>query len=306
MTLFEELEGTANRRLQGARCEVRKEVTYRTGGTKGVEGWRKRVREEGAVGGSVAGSTAGWWPSDRDRFPPRFLLPPSLQTHNCIISTHLASSPSPSPSTSLAYSLSLSSPLTFILLSLFLFPHRLPTLRSPPSRSDPMRAFALAPLVSSRSFDRPAGRSFLSLHRHISRLLSSFARKSCHTRETAHRLLRSSSLLSMTPRAAPPRRCSFLACTILPLALNSVHIPSSLSLFLTSRSRGHAAYSLLHSSSSLSSFSRLLRRRCRFVLFIFFVSRSSFSDRAGNTDGYAIIYPTRRGQSADRKDGIRR
>lgn len=41
------------------------------------------------VGGSVAGSTAGWWPSDRDRFPPRFLLPPSLQTHNCIISTHL-------------------------------------------------------------------------------------------------------------------------------------------------------------------------------------------------------------------------
>lgn len=39
------------------------------------------------VGGSVAGSTAGWWPSDRDRFPPRFLLPPSLQTHNCIIST---------------------------------------------------------------------------------------------------------------------------------------------------------------------------------------------------------------------------
>ena len=41
------------------------------------------------VGGSVAGSTAGWWPSDRDRFPPRFLLPPSLQTHNCIISTRL-------------------------------------------------------------------------------------------------------------------------------------------------------------------------------------------------------------------------
>lgn len=37
----------------------------------------------------MAGSTAGWWPSDRDRFPPRFLLPPSLQTHNCIISTHL-------------------------------------------------------------------------------------------------------------------------------------------------------------------------------------------------------------------------
>ena len=41
------------------------------------------------VGGSVAGSTAGWWPSDRDRFPPRFLLPPSLQTHNCIILTRL-------------------------------------------------------------------------------------------------------------------------------------------------------------------------------------------------------------------------
>lgn len=41
-------------------------------------------------------------------------------------------------------------------------------------------------------------------------------------------------------------------------------------------------YSLLHSSSSLSSFSWLSRRR-RFVLFIFFISRSSFSDRAGNT-----------------------
>lgn len=236
MTLFEELEGNASHRLQEARREVRKEVTYRTGGTKGVEGWRKRVREEGAVGGSVAGSTAGWWPSDRDRFPPRFLLPPSLQTHNCIISTHLASSPPPSPSTSLAaLSLSFSSfpshsppsPLSFSL-SYSVFLHRLPTLRSPPSRSDPMRAFALAPLSSPlvHPTDRPAGRPLLSFHRHISRLLSSFARKSCHTRETTHRLLRSSLLLPVTPM-----RCSSLACTILlPLALNSVHLLLSFSL----------------------------------------------------------------------------
>lgn len=49
------------------------------------------------VGGSVAGSTAGWWPSDRDRFPPRFLLPPSLQTHNCIISARLGPSSAPLP-----------------------------------------------------------------------------------------------------------------------------------------------------------------------------------------------------------------
>lgn len=163
MTLFEELEGTANRRLQGARCEVRKEVTYRTGGTKGVEGWRKRVREEGAVGGSVAGSTAGWWPSDRDRFPPRFLLPPSLQTHNCIISTHLASSPSPSPSTSLAYYLSpsLSFFSSHIYLSLSL---------SSPSANPPFTSFSIRPDARLRtcasrllSFIRPTGRSIVSL-----------------------------------------------------------------------------------------------------------------------------------------------
>lgn len=158
MTLFEELEGTANRRLQGARCEVRKEVTYRTGGTKGVEGWRKRVREEGAVGGSVAGSTAGWWPSDRDRFPPRFLLPPSLQTHNCIISTHLASSPSPSPSTSLAYSLSFFSTHIYLSLSLSFFTVCQPSvhLLLDPTRCAPSHLRLSSPLVHST--DRPVDR----------------------------------------------------------------------------------------------------------------------------------------------------
>lgn len=172
MTLFEEVEGNASHRLQEARREVRKEVTYRTGGTKGVEGWRKRVREEGAVGGSVAGSTAGWWPSDRDRFPPRFLLPPSLQTHNCIISTHLASSPPPSPSTSLVRSFSL-----FLFLSLPL--SSLPPLflsllfcLSSPSANSSLTSFSIRPdarlrtcasLVSSRSSDRPTSRSTASL-----------------------------------------------------------------------------------------------------------------------------------------------
>lgn len=92
------------------------------------------MREEGAVGGSVAGSTAGWWPSDRDRFPPRFLLPPSLQTHNCIISTHLASSSSRfSP---------VSHPLFFFpsfLLSLSLaFPPSPSLSLLPPSASSPL------------------------------------------------------------------------------------------------------------------------------------------------------------------------
>lgn len=156
----------------------------------------------------MAGSTAGWWPSDRDRFPPRFLLPPSLQTHNCIISTHLVSATVPLNiprplflSLSLPFSPTLPPlpPVSFFLF-LFLFPHCLPTLRSPPSRSDPMRAFALAPLSSPlvHPTDQPVDRFslFIIIYPH---LLSSFARKSCHTRETAHRLLRSSFLRRFSP-----------------------------------------------------------------------------------------------------------
>lgn len=122
------------------------------------------MREEGAVGGSVAGSTAGWWPSDRDRFPPRFLLPPSLQTHNCIISTHLASSSLPAFPPSLI--LSFSSLLSFFLppsLSLFLFFLRLPALRSPLFTIRPgVRLRAFASLSSSCPTSRPTASPSLS------------------------------------------------------------------------------------------------------------------------------------------------
>lgn len=158
------------------------------------------MREEGAVGGSVAGSTAGWWPSDRDRFPPRFLLPPSLQTHNCIISTHLGYVPSSSrlpPILSFSFFL----PLSFLSLFLsFSFVCQLSAHLS--LRSDPVCAFAR--LLLSRLLVRPVDRPLLylslsfSLCRHPLRLLSSFARKRCHTRETARHLLRSPLLHSTT------------------------------------------------------------------------------------------------------------
>jgi len=215
LTLFEELEGTG-RRLQGVRCEVRKEVIYRTGGTKGVEEWRKRVREEGAVGGSMAGSTAGWWPSDRDRFPPRFLLPPSLQTHNCIISRARLTSlfvfitvPLNIPSLLFLSPLSpfLSLPLhPFPSFSLSVFLHCLLTLRSPPSRFDPMRAFALTPLSSLlvHPIDRLVDRfSFFIIYSVSSRLFRT--KKLLHARNSPPpssffvASLRCDALLSLAP-----------------------------------------------------------------------------------------------------------
>lgn len=204
------------------------------------------------------------------------------------------------------YNLSLPfSPTLLPLLSLFFCLSSLsadPPLTSFSIRPD-ARLRTCASLVSSRSSDRPAGRPLLSLHHHISRLLSSFARELPHARNTAHRLLRSSFF------AASLHDANAMLFSRLHHSATRVQQPSSissfLSLFLTSRSRGHATYSLLHSSSSLSSISWLPRRR-RFVFFIFFVTRSSFSDRTGNTGGYATIYPTQRGQSTDGKDETRR
>lgn len=186
----------------------------------------------------MAGSTAGWWPSDRDRFPPRFLLPPSLQTHNCIISTHLVSATVP---------LDIPRPL-FLSLSLP-FPPTLPP--SPPSclflslsfslsslsADPPLTSFSIRPdarlrtcasLVSSRSSDRPAGRPFLSLYHHISPSPLVFRTKELpHARNGSppSSFFVSSPLLSITPM-----RCSSLAYTILPLALNNVHLLLSFSL----------------------------------------------------------------------------
>lgn len=203
------------------------------------------MREEGAVGGSVAGSTAGWWPSDRDRFPPRFLLPPSLQTHNCIISTHLASSPLAPPPGPVAppqpFSLSL-------FLGSFLLLVRQPS-ASPPSWSDLVRA--CSSLISRsfvRSSDRPTGRFSVPLFVSLPPVVI-----------IIHHVSSALSHESVATRAKRPTASSFLRRSsrsriVLPLALSSarsVSSPlSSLSVFLTSRSRGHAAYSLLHSSSS--------------------------------------------------------
>lgn len=264
------------------------------------------MREEGAVGGSVAGSTACWWPSDRDRFPPRFLLPPSLQTHNCIISTHLASSPllpfpwhhprSPSAPSVLLASLA---PSSFLLL--------LPSFDNPPLRlSLQVRSCArLCACLSliSRSSEQPTGCISVSRclccsdRHHPPRLLFSFARKRCHTRETAHRLFIPAPLPSTAPTDAPLSLARASFC----------------------HSRSPRGPSLLQCSlcSSFSPREAEVMPRIRFfilppplppLLLLLFLSVHlvvrSVIGPAVPTDGHATIYPTRRrGQSAGRKDG---
>lgn len=102
----------------------------------------------------MAGSTAGWWPSDRDRFPPRFLLPPSLQTHNCIISTHLlCPSPPHRPAPLLA-----NPPSAAFLRSLFLcmlLRARSTTVESCLYHRDPPRFLVSTFLLVSFSSTRP-------------------------------------------------------------------------------------------------------------------------------------------------------
>lgn len=122
----------------------------------------EKEEEEVAAGGSVAGSTAGWWPSDRDRFPPRFLLPPSLQTHNCIISTRLPPFSVPTPT---SFALAPSQTLSWLFVRVT---RRVETSSLPSC----YRSLAIAPFSSCFS----SSSSFSSA--------SSFARKRCHTRET--------------------------------------------------------------------------------------------------------------------------
>lgn len=257
------------------------------------------MREEGAVGGSVAGSTAGWWPSDRDRFPPRFLLPPSLQTHNCIISTHLASSPlAPPPGPVAPPSAVLSLPL-----SRFVPSPRPSTLRFASLLVRSCARLLLSHLSFVRSSDRPTGRFSVPLFvspppvviiiHHVSSALSHESVATRAKRPTASSFLRRSSRSRI----------------VLPLALSSarsVSSPlSSLSLFLTSRSRGHAAYSLLHSSSSslppsprrpptaptlLQRHRHRRRSPPRPPLLLLCISRSSFSDRTGNTSWWTQLF----------------
>lgn len=276
------------------------------------------MREEGAVGGSVAGSTAGWWPSDRDRFPPRFLLPPSLQTHNCIISTHLASSPlapppgpvaAPLPSRSLSPSFSVRSFSSSVN----------PPLRLP---LGPILC-ALAPLSSLvRSFVRPTDRPLLCpplclsssrRHHHPPRLLCSFARKRCHTRETAHRLFIPAPLLSLAHRSATRAqlRAVRLFSTVLSFPLSHLAkqrscrvFASSFFLLLSPRHRDVPRLPRLFFSVIVIVVVLLLV--LLFFFFVYLVVRSVIGP-AIPPGGHTTIYPTRRrGQSAGGKDGARR
>lgn len=254
----------------------------------------------------MAGSTAGWWPSDRDRFPPRFLLPPSLQTHNCIISTHLASSSLPA-FPRLTPVLSFFSLSPSLSLFLFLFLLRLPTLRSPLFTIRPgVRLRALASLSSScptSPTDRFSISLFLSLVAVIHFVSSLLSHESVATRAKRPTTF-------FVPRCFTPRRrydvydALFSLAPFSPLALSSSYLLLSFSLSFSPshlakrevmpRIRFFILLPLPPSSRSFSSFSLYLVVRSVIELAIF-------------TKGHATIYPIqRRGQSAGEKDGTRR
>lgn len=162
----------------------------------------------------------------------------------------------------------------------------------------------------SRSSDRPFLYPSFSHHHHPPCLLSSFARKRCHTRETAHRLF----IPALLPSAEPTRRSSLSRSRIvLPLAFNPWRFVSS------------PHYPLLPSFSPRKA--EVMRRIPFFILipplpppprttdysvavlvflFVHFVVRSVIGPTIP-TNGHATIYPTRRcGQSAGRKDEVRK
>lgn len=144
----------------------------------------------------------------------------------------------------------------------------------------------------SRSSDRPFLYPSSSHRHHPPCLLSSFARKRCHTRETAHRLF----IPALLPSAAPTRRSSLSRSRIvLPLAFNSRRFvsppryPLSPS-FSPRKAEVMRRISLLHSSSSSSSATathRLFRRRSFLPLCTI---RSPFSNRTDNTHEWTCNY----------------
>lgn len=247
----------------------------------------------------MAGSTAGWWPSDRDRFPPRFLLPPSLQTHNCIISTHLASSPSrhpwaPSPPLSQPFSLSL-------FLGSFLFLVRQPS-ASPPSWSDLVRACSS---LISRSFVRPTDRPAASLSPSLSLFLPSSSSST-----TSPLLFRTKALPHarngpppLHSCAAPLARASFCHSRSAPRGPSLLHCP----LFPSFSPREAEVMPRIRffilppplppsprrppTAPTLLQHHRHRRRSSpRPPLLLLCISRSSFSDRTGNTSRWTHNY----------------
>lgn len=180
------------------------------------------------------------------------------------------------------------SPLSsfYLASSLSIFHLCLPTLLSPLSRSDPVRAFALAPLSSPlvRPTDRPAGLPLLS----------------SSPSSTASPLLFRTKALPHA-RNDPPAASSFLAASLRRAAPRCDAL-FSLAPFYRSRSAAAISFCLPPSlfpshlakqrsrrvfASSFFLFLPLPRlpRRRRLVPFFFFVPCSSFNDRAGDTYG---------------------
>lgn len=131
-----------------------------------------------------------------------------------------------------------------LFLGSFLLLVRQPS-ASPPSWSDLVRA--CSSLISRsfvRSSDRPTGRfsvpplclSSSRRHHHPPRLLCSFARKRCHTRETAHRLFIPAPLLSLAHRSATRAqlRAVRLFSTVLPFRLSHLAKQRSCRVFASS------------------------------------------------------------------------
>lgn len=179
-----------------------------------------------------------------------------------------------------------------------------------PSRSDPVRAFALASLSS---FVRPTGRFSVPLPPIV----------------IIHHVFSPLSHESVATHAKRPTASSFLRC-FPPLHRHDVHLFLARASFCHSRStRGDS--SLLHAILSLHLSHLAKQRSCGvfpcfillpplplpprptdcsvavlFFLFVQFVVRSVIGPTIP-TNGHATIYPTRRrGQSAGRKDEVRR
>lgn len=217
---------------------------------------RRGVEEESERGGGGRGQCGGFdgrlvaqWPGPVPSAVPPSAFLANAQLHH-LDSTRLVSATVPlniPRSLLLSLSLGLCCPPPSLFLSFFTV-FRLPTLRSPPSRSDPMRAFALAPLSSPlvHPADQPVDRFSLFI------VIYPISSRLSHER-VATRAKRPTAFFACF---SPWRQCDALL-SLAPFchSRSTASISSSLSLFLTSRSRGHAAYSLLHSSSSLSSFS---------------------------------------------------
>lgn len=164
---------------------------------------------------------------------------------------------------------------------------------------------ALAPLSSLvRSFVRPTDRPLLCpplclsssrRHHHPPRLLCSFARKRCHTRETAHRLFIPAPLLSLAHRSATRAqlRAVRLFSTVLSFPLSHLAKQRSCRVFASSFFLLLSPPSPRRPPTAPTVLQRHRHRRRsppRPPLLLLCISRSSFSDRTGNTSRWTHNY----------------